>query len=520
MQPSVVVEQSRALARAGEHEAALAALAPLEGLPSPRLWLLRADLHREACDTEGALAALARAGELGLPEVARLRAAFLLPPIMGDEEAIATDRARMADALAGLEARPARVAEPHRALPWLDFYLAYHGGSDRPLKEAQVRALRAACPALTRDLCGPARPRGARPRVGFLSSHLRDHTIGRLNEALVEGLEAHGLQVVLLQVDPPGDPMAARLAGAVESHVLGRDPFAARQRVAGLRLDLLHYPDLGMDPFMTWLAFSRLAPVQTVSWGHPMTTGLDTLDGFVASEGLVPPGTEEAFTEPVLRLPDPMVCWRPPEPPEAVPREAFGLPAEGTVYLCPQSPFKLHPRFDRVLAGIAQADPDGCIALMAPRAAAWTRALRARLGRHLPDVDRRVVFLPGQPRHRYLALLAAADVLLDPFPFAGGHTSLEGLAVGTPIVTWPTHQLRGRITGTWYRAMGCEDLVAEGPEDYIDRAVRLGRDGALRQRVRTRIAARRDRIFHRTEAVAAHARLFHALIAGGLRQVA
>lgn len=39
------------------------------------------------------------------------------------------------------------------------------------------------------------------------------------------------------------------------------------------RLDVLVYPEVGLDPVAYFLAFSRLAPVQAVWWGHPDTTG-------------------------------------------------------------------------------------------------------------------------------------------------------------------------------------------------------------------------------------------------------
>ena len=38
-----------------------------------------------------------------------------------------------------------------------------------------------------------------------------------------------------------------------------------------------------MDAFTYYLAFSRLAPVQAVTHGHPCTTGIPTIDHFVRS---------------------------------------------------------------------------------------------------------------------------------------------------------------------------------------------------------------------------------------------
>ena len=51
--------------------------------------------------------------------------------------------------------------------------------------------------------------------------------------------------------------------------------------IAGLKLHVLLYADICMEPFTYFLAFSRLAPVQAVTHGHPSTTGLPELDYFV-----------------------------------------------------------------------------------------------------------------------------------------------------------------------------------------------------------------------------------------------
>src|SRR5207245_339131 len=76
----------------------------------------------------------------------------------------------------------------------------------------------------------------------------------------------------------------------------------ARAQVTAAGLDVLFYTDIGMDATTYTLAFSRLAPVQCVTWGHPLTTGLDTIDYFVSSEILEPAGAEDHYTETLVRL--------------------------------------------------------------------------------------------------------------------------------------------------------------------------------------------------------------------------
>ena len=51
-----------------------------------------------------------------------------------------------------------------------------------------------------------------------------------------------------------------------------------------------------------------------------------------------------------------------------------------------------------------------------------------------------MAWLPYLTPEAYVTLLAAGDVMVDPFPFGGGVTTLEALAVCTPVVTAPTLQ--------------------------------------------------------------------------------
>ena len=66
------------------------------------------------------------------------------------------------------------------------------------------------------------------------------------------------------------------------------------------------------------LAFSRLAPVQCVTWGHPVTTGIPTLDYFISSDLLEADGAEDHYTERLVRLKTlPIYYYRPEVPPRS-----------------------------------------------------------------------------------------------------------------------------------------------------------------------------------------------------------
>ena len=266
----------------------------------------------------------------------------------------------------------------------------------------------------------------------------------------------------------------------------------------------MFYPDIGMSPSSYFLAFARLAPVQAVSWGHPDSTGLSSMDYFVSATFIEPEDAEDHYTERLIRLNRIPCFYSPLHAPIRVPdRLALGLPESGTLYGCPQSLFKFHPDFDAVLGAIAEGDPTGYIVILAGKVPTWAELLRTRWANTYPILLDRTLFLPMLPHDRFMALMAHIDVLLDPLHFGSGNTLYEGMAYGTPVVTWPGRFMRGRIVAGAYRQMGIADApIAESIEEYAALALALGRDPARRQRLRRAsiVAAARE-LFADTRAV-------------------
>jgi predicted O-linked N-acetylglucosamine transferase (SPINDLY family) len=240
---------------------------------------------------------------------------------------------------------------------------------------------------------------------------------------------------------------------------------------------------------------SRLAPVQCVTWGHPVTTGYPSMDYFISSQWLETAQADAHYTEQLVRLANLGTHYYRPKLTASKPREAFGLDSERHLYVCCQTLFKMHPEFDAILADILRRDPRGDVVLIEGRRPVWTAQLKARFQRTMPDVAQRVRFLPPMPNADFLQLNALADVLLDTLHFGGGNTSYEGLAFGTPIVTLPSEFLRGRITHALYQKMQFTDCIVRSPEAYAELAVRLGTDRDFRRHISEQILARADVLY-------------------------
>ncbi|MCA9557293.1 MAG: tetratricopeptide repeat protein, partial [Myxococcales bacterium] len=395
----------------------------------------------------------------------RYKAAMLLTPIVDSEADIDAQRAHYAARLDALEQDPPPLSDPSVEVGSRAFYLAYHGRDDRALQARLARLMVRACPSLGWQAphCASYRGPGPRIRVGVCSAYLHRHTIGKLYRGLIEHLDRRRFEVLVLRPPGPADDLSAAIDAAADGVVgLSAHLATARRQVADLALDVLFYPDIGMNPQTVYLAYARLAPVQCVSWGHPDTTGIPNLDVFVSGPGLEPPGAEAHYTERLVQLPRLPVCYAAPAPVTAPLTAAdLGLPTDARLYACPQSLFKLHPRFDPVLRDLLAADPQAHVLLIEGPRPAWDERLRRRLALHLdPDALRRVVALPRMPTPRFQQLLAGADVVLDPPYFGGGNSTFEALAHGAPVVTWPGPFMRGRVTAACYAAIGVDDAVA------------------------------------------------------------
>jgi predicted O-linked N-acetylglucosamine transferase (SPINDLY family) len=495
---------------AGQYEKALA-VEPGSALA----WRLLAAVRAEQGMPQDAMARYRQALTLAPHDALRLRLAMLLPAVPASLDDLRQWRERFETEIDRLADEPLSLADPAAEIGGTNFYLSYHGLSNRELHRKVAALYERACPALrwTAPHCEDPKPPRGKIRVGFISRHLYDHSIGKTTRGLLEKLSREQFEVYSLFAPPVREDAVAKLirASSDRSVALPRSLDAARRLVAGLELDILFYQDIGMEPFTYFLAFSRLAPVQCVSFGHPDTTGIGNMDYFISNDRFETAGAAQHYSERLFLLRDlgSLAYYYRPRPPEVMKRrEDFGLPAGANLYLCPQTLFKVHPELDAMLAGILRADPRGVVVLIRSKVSNWTELLAARFHRAMPDVAGRIVFVPGQDLGGFLNLLAVADVVLDTLHFNGMNSSLESFSVGAPVVTLPTALQRGRHTAGMYRKMDFADCVAADPDDYVRIAVRLGTEEDYRRYVRNEILRRNEVLFEDMRVVREFERCF------------
>lgn len=455
----------------------------------------------------------------------KIKLATILPVIADSSTMLLQCRQQFEENVNRLLSETLSVKEPNRTVGITNFYLAYQGLADRTLQMQLATLFQRACPDLlyTAPHCQTSYTiKNRKITIGFISRFFRHHTIGKVMSGIIAQLDRTQFKVSVFFLPQIADEFSKFIQTRVDYfEVLSPVLAVAQQQLAKQQLDILFYPDIGMEAFTYFLAFARLAPIQCTTWGHPMTTGIPNMDYFISSQLQEVIGAETHYSEKLVRLSRiPTFYYKPALPPLTKQRSDFGLRDSVHLYVCVQSLFKIHPDFDVIFAQILQRDPQGQVILVEGTYRAWTQRLKQRFAQTVPAVQERICFLPRMSLLDYFNLIALADVLLDTFPFGGGGTSYEALAVGTPIVTLPTRFMRGRATYACYQRMGIADCIAQDIDHYVEIALHLGKDRFYREQIKALLLANHDSLYADRNIVRELEQFFYDIVGDGEREPA
>lgn len=355
------------------------------------------------------------------------------------------------------------------------------------------------------DVPVPVRqPRQGPVRLGIVSANFRRHSVW---DALIKGwLQSFSndrLTLILFDLGCKDDLETAFAREKASTYISGKRSLAAWARcITEQSLDVLIYPEIGMETTSIQLASLRLVPIQAVWWGHPETTGFKTMDYFLSAEAFEPPDAQRYYTERLVRFPGLGTRYpRRGNPTISPVLDHLNLPTDRALLICPGAPFKYLPEHDAVWVQISKTLGPEAVLVFFTNAGMETllsqqeKRLEAAFEAAGLNFREQVCFIPFQPVDAFHALMRRAHVFLDTLGFSGFNTVMHALEAGIPVVTYEGAFLRGRFGAGILKRLNLSELITHSTDEYVERVVQLVRDPIFRETLRKQVLERGAALF-------------------------
>lgn len=377
-----------------------------------------------------------------------------------------------------------------------NFYLQYQGYNDLNLQQQYgqfvTRIMEANYPEFSNHQVFPVR-RHPKVKVGYISRYLNWHTVGILFLGWLRDADHQQFEIYCYFTgDDPDEVTHLFKLYSDQFYQIHGNLEEIIDTIRADELDILVFLDIGMCPQMTQLAGLRLVPVQCAAWGHPITTGLPTIDYFISATLLEPPDAQNYYSEPLICLPNLGINYVKPVLPELrKTRTDFGLKEDAVIYLSCQSLFKYLPQYDYLFAVIAQKITNSQLVFFASENPAITEKFKRRLHQKFAefnlDFEEHCLILPRLDKVDYLQLNMLADIGLDTIQFTGFLTSLDSIACNLPLVTVRGQWMRSRQSAGILQRLGVTETIAQNEDEYLNITIELGLNAEKRQAIAEKI---------------------------------
>ena len=328
-----------------------------------------------------------------------------------------------------------------------------------------------------------------RIRIGYISPDLRTHPVGTLVRPLLTAYDRTRF-AVYAYANGAEDTLSQEFRTAVDvwRNISGMTAAEAAARVHADEIDIL--VDLAghtQNNLLPVLAHSP-APVQVTGIGYFNTTGLPAIDYMISDVHVDPIGAEDdSFIEEMIRLPHSHFCYTLPDdlptvaPPPMVRRD----------YVTFGSFNNFSKVTDEVLClwkKLLDTVPNARLLLKSKLFGSTEgREIAAERFARCGIPTERVEMRGFGPNH--LTAYGDMDIALDTFPYTGGITTCEALAMGVPVVTMRGASHGARFGESLLINANLPELIARTPEDYVEIAATLASSPDTLAALRTNLRA-------------------------------
>ncbi|HAS1181921.1 TPA: hypothetical protein I3819_000189 [Enterobacter cloacae] len=316
-------------------------------------------------------------------------------------------------------------------------------------------------------------------RIGLVSDGLRLHPVGQMIVMGLEHVPASQIEFYAYSTNYQEDHLTHRLKRMcanwrVVEHIGATElDKIIREDEIDILFDLCGYnANSRMQTFQL-----QPAPIQ-IKWvgGLISSTGLVGMDYLLSDAIETPEWADSLYTEKLIRMPDDYICYDPP----------FYLPAVSEMpvktkgyftFGCFNNASKINAFLLNQWAVLLHCVPDSRLFLKSFNFDNENLKERVLTTLEGHGIARKRVRIEGMaPHQELLACYNEVDIALDPWPYSGGLTTCEALAMGVPVVTLPGPTFAGRHSASHLVNAGLQELVARDWQNFIDITVGLTQD--------------------------------------------
>ncbi len=316
-------------------------------------------------------------------------------------------------------------------------------------------------------------------RIGMISDGLRSHPVGNMITLGLSHIPAEQMEFYAYSTNLNEDHITSRIRKICNkwSLISGLTDDVLNDMIREDEIDILF--DLSGYNANSRIPALQKAPAPIIiKWvgGLISSTGLKTMDYLLSDYVETPAGADELYTEKLIRLSGDYICYDPPYylPPLSEP------PFKKKGYItfgCFNNASKINSLLLEQWAGLLNNVPESRLLLKSFNFK--NEYLREKILAFMEShgVARERILLEGASPHKeLLATYNEVDIALDPWPYSGGLTTCEAMAMGVPVITLPGPTFAGRHSASHLVHAGMPELVANSWQQYIDIATSMAND--------------------------------------------
>jgi protein O-GlcNAc transferase len=329
--------------------------------------------------------------------------------------------------------------------------------------------------------------------IGFVSSDFRNHPVSFFLISVIKNIDKNKFKVISLSNNLYEDKITLELKKYFEEWfcIFNKSDDEASRLIKKCKIDVLI--DLNGHTANNRLTlFARKPANLQITWlGYFGTTGMREIDFIIADKYVIPKEEQGNFVEKIWLMPDSYFCFTPPE----INLPIRPLPALLNGYItfgCFNNLTKINDEVIKVWSSILNKVQNS--KLLLKNIQFNDKEIRSIYIQKFSEQgvnENQIEFEGPSSREDYLLSYNKVDIALDPFPFPGGTTSIEGMWMGVPVITMKGNYFIAHNGETIAHNTNNSEWIVNDMSEYIKKAyewsLNLDKLSKIREEMRSKI---------------------------------